>query len=201
MDFKQLKSSIKEIAEIASSVPEQFRDKCFDALLSALLAGERPAPKEFGEMKEPLKQDDQTKRRAGSSTVTMNSQLHLLLRKTGVTEEELNKVVFAENDEVHFVQEPHPGKVWEGQLEWSLLIGLKNAILKNALEADPEEIRSKCIDAGFYDKANFAANFRSRKFKKLFKATLISQGKAVALTPAGQEALGGLIKRLAGEAK
>jgi hypothetical protein len=201
MDFKQLKSSINEIADIASSVPEQFRDKCFESLLNALLAGEKPAQKEHGGTKEPPQHDDQTKKPVGSSTVTMNSQLRLLLRKTGVTEEELNKVVFVENGEVNFVQEPHPEKIRDGQLEWSLLMALKSAILRNALEADPEEIRSKCIDAGFYDKANFLGNFKAPKFQPLFKETLVSQGKPVALTPAGQEALGELIKRLAGAAK
>jgi len=38
MDYAQLKDSIKEIAEIAASVPEQFRDKCFELLLTNLLS-------------------------------------------------------------------------------------------------------------------------------------------------------------------
>jgi hypothetical protein len=37
MDYAQLKDSVKEIAEIAASVPEQFRDKCFELLLTNLL--------------------------------------------------------------------------------------------------------------------------------------------------------------------
>ena len=53
MDFKQLKSGIKEVSEIASSVPEPFRDKCFETLLNALLAGDKSAPKEREESKEP----------------------------------------------------------------------------------------------------------------------------------------------------
>jgi hypothetical protein len=205
MDFKQLKSGIKEISEIASSVPEPFRDKCFETLLNALVAGEKPPH----EQHPPKKNDPGGKEvdpppnpPAGPSTIPMNSQLRLLTRKAGVTEEELNKVVFVENSEVNFVREPHPDKIREGQLEWSLLIALKNAILKNVFEADAEEIRSKCIDAGFYDKNNFAANFvKSPKFKAYFKGTLKAQGDAVALSPEGQSALGALIKRLAGEAK
>jgi len=201
MDFKELKASIKEIAEISSSVPEQFRDKCFETLLNALLAGEQPAPKKYDGTQELSKPDEKIKKHSGSSTVVMNSQLRLLLQKTGVTEEELNKVVLVDNEEVNFVHEPQSTGMREGQLEWSLLMALKSAILRNALEADPEEIRSKCIDAGFYDKANFATNFKSAKFTKLFKGTLTPQGEAVALAPEGQVALGDLIKRLAGEAK
>jgi hypothetical protein len=196
MDFKQLKADIKEISEIASSAPEPFRNKCFEVLLTTLLAEHGGGKKE-----EKKQEDEKDDTKPTGSGVPMNSQLRLLIKKTAVTEEDLNKVVMAENGEVHFIQEPHPGKIREGQLEWALLMALKTTILKNAMEADPEEIRSKCIDAGFYDKANFSGNFKSTKFTNFFKETLVSQGKPVALTPAGQDALGELIKRLAGEAK
>jgi hypothetical protein len=205
MDFKQLKSGIKEISEIAASVPEPFRLKCFETLLNGLLAEENP-PHELRPPKDSAKKDDVPPKPPASPTaalspIQMNSQLRLLTLKGAVTEDELNKVVFAENGEVNFVQEPHPSGIREGQLEWSLLMALKNGILKNVLEADAEEIRSKCIDAGFYDKANFAANFKSQKFTALFKGTLKAQGPAVALSPEGQLALAALIKRLASEAK
>jgi hypothetical protein len=204
MDFKQLKSGIKEISESASSVPEPFRDKCFETLLNALVAGEKPPHEQH-----PPKKDDPRGKGvdlppnppAGPSTIPMNSQLRLLTLKAAVSVEELNKVVFVENGEVNFIQEPHPKKIRDGQLEWSLLLALKNAILKNVFEADAEEIRSKCIDAGYYDRNNFAGNLKSPKFKAYFKGTLKAQGKAVALSPEGQVALGALIKRLAGEAK
>lgn len=202
MDFKQLKAGIKEISDIASSAPEPFRSKCFEVLLSALLeeqAGGRRERDNGGNGEENGAANGGPKPPSGS--VPIKSQLRLLLRKTGLTEDELNKVVLVEDGEVHFVQVPHPTKIREGQLEWSLLLALKNAILKNAMEADPEEIRSKCIDAGFYDKANFAGTFKSPKFKGLFKEVLVSQGKPVALTPEGQDALGELVKRLAGDAK
>src|SRR5690349_12694878 len=147
MDFKQLKADIKEISEIASSAPEPFRSKCFEVLLTSLLAEQGGVGKK-GEQRKDDKGDgnNDSKKTPTGSSVPMNSQLRLLLKKTGLTEEELNKVVMVEDGEVHFVQEPHPGKIREGQLEWSLLMALKNTILKNAMEADPEEIRSKCID-------------------------------------------------------
>jgi len=200
MDFKELRSAIKEISEIASSVPEQFRDKCFETLLNALLAGENTSAKNDGESNDRNKDaESHFKPRPGS--VPLNAQLRVFLRKTGITEELLNKVVLVEGDEVHFVQVPASKNNTQGQLEWSLLLGLKNAILKNSFETDPEEVRSKCIDLGFYDKANFAANFKKDKFMKMFKGSLTSQGKAVALSPGGQAALGELVKTLASEAK
>jgi hypothetical protein len=202
MDFKQLKTSIEEISKIASSVPEPFRDKCFEILLKALLDGEKPADDKPDGGKEKGKEDgSHVKPPAGGPKVPMTTAIRVLMAKTGVTEEQLNKVALVEKDEVHFIRAPHPTKITDGQLEWSLMLALKNAILKNALETDPEEVRSKCQDVGFYDKANFAANFKRDKFTKVFKGTLTPQGKAVALSPEGQDALGELIKSLAGEAK
>lgn len=200
MDFKELKSAITEISDIASSVPEQFRDKCFETLLNALLAGDKAPAKEHSEPTEHPK-DSVSHKKSAVGSVSLNAQLRVFLRKTQVTEEELNKVVLVEGEEVHFVQAPRSKNNTQGQLDWSLLLGLKNAILKNSFETDPEEVRSKCIDVGFYDKANFAANFKREKFTNLFKGPLIPQGSAVALSQEGQEALGQLIKTLAGEAK
>lgn len=203
MDFKQLKAGIKDIADIASSVPEPFRNKCFEVLLIALLAEQsvdRGADSGGKGGNEKDKKDDEKKPPAGDK-IPIKSQLRVFMTRTKVTEDELNKVALFEDGEVHFIQMPHPKKIREGQLEWSLLLALKNAILRNAAEADPEEIRSKCIDAGFYDKANFAANFKAPKFSKLFKDPLVAQGKASALTPEGQDALGELVKRLAAETK
>jgi len=125
----------------------------------------------------------------------------VFLRRTEVTEEELNRIVLVEGDEVHFVQAPKSKNNAQGQLDWSLLLALKNAILRNVFETDPEEVRSKCIDVGFYDKNNFARNFKKEKFKNLFKGALVPQGNAVALSPNGQDALGELVRSLAGEAK
>ncbi len=200
MDFKQLKSSIKDISDVASSVPEQFREKCFEILLDALLAGEEPPRQENTDPKDPAKKEKHGEKPA-TVAVPLNAQVRVFLRKNGITEEELNKIVLVEGDEVHFVHTPKSKSNAQGQLEWSLLLALKNAILKNSFEADPEEVRSRCIDVGFYDKGNFATNFKTEKFKRLFKTTLVPQGQAVALTPGGQQALGELVKALADKSK
>jgi hypothetical protein len=203
LDYKQLKSSIKEIAEIATSVPEPFRNKCFEVLLNSLLAEQRPASAEDASATERLKQAGPAKEQApdAPTSIPMTAQLRVLMSKTGVSEEELKKVVLVTDGEVHFIKEPQPKKVTEGQMQWSLLLALKNAILKNSMTTDPEEVRSKCQDAGFYDKANFARNFKMDKIAKLFKGSLVPQGQAVALSSEGQDALGQLLKALAGEAQ
>lgn len=193
MDYKQLKSSVKEIADIAAGVPEPFQNKCFEVLLSALLA-EHQASSPGSSEKDEAQNDGHPET---PTPIPMTAQLRVLMGKTHVTEEELGKLILVTEGEVHFMKEPQAKTVRQGQIEWSLLLALKNAILKNSLTADPEEVRSKCQDAGFYDAGNFAANFKAEKAAKLFKGTVVPQGQPVALSPDGQDELGRLIKRLA----
>jgi hypothetical protein len=201
MDYRQLKADVKEIAEIAASVPEQFRDKCFEILLSSLLrqegsgtTGEHTANKE-----QKSDAQEETKPKGAPGAIPMTTQLRVLMKKTGVTKEELDKVVDYENGQVNFIREPHPKGITTGQMEWALLLALKNAILKDSLSTDPEDVRSVCQDKGYYDKANFAGVFKAPRNAKLFRKALAKQGPAEPLSSEGQDALGELVKRLAGE--
>jgi hypothetical protein len=200
MNYEQMKAGVKEIAEIASAVPECFREKCFELLLSNFLnqeCGRKPLKPE----PTPPETPPSTKVPTGgaSAPIPVRTQLRLLMKKTGITMEDLEKILLFDNGEVHFVREPHDTGITTGQIEWTLLLALKNAIVKDALSSDPEEVRSVCQEKGFYDKANFAAAFRAARNAKLFKSPLVPQGAAQPLSSDGQDALGALIKRLAGE--
>jgi hypothetical protein len=87
-------------------------------------------------------------------------------------------------------------KIAKGQMSWALLLTLKNCILNNIMSVDSETVRSVCQEKGFYDKANFTANFKSQKYKKLFKGPLEPQGSAQVLTNEGQKELSALIQQL-----
>jgi hypothetical protein len=198
MDYEQLKTAVNEIAGIAASVPEQFRDKCFELLLSSLLGQDHPTDKvdkNISTEKEAETSTDEAEPPKGTK-IPMTTQLRLLMKKTGVTAQELDKVLMYDDGEVHFVREPHDTAISTGQIEWSLLLALKNAILKDSITTDPEDVRSICQEKGFYDKANFATNFKSARSVKLFKAPLVPQGDAQPLSSDGQDALGRLVKRL-----
>jgi hypothetical protein len=208
MDYAQLKADVKEIAEIAASVPEQFRDKCFELLLLSLLRDEDEGDgsAEGGDSGKTDKlgtpQNDASKKTKGTlGEIPITTQLRVLMKKTGVTREEIEKLLLYDNGEVHFIKEPHPKGITTGQMEWALLLALKNAILKDSLSTDPEDVRSVCQEKGYYDKANFASTFKTSKNAKLFKKALIKQGPAEPLSSSGQDALGDLIKRLSGEAQ
>ena len=204
MDYKQLKSGVKEIAEISASVPEQFRDKCFEILLSSLLETQRPST-DGNDSRKSLDKTNGSKNNDNIPTpnsIPMTTQLRLLMKKTGVTAEELEKVVMFDKDDVHFIKEPHDVAISTGQTEWALLLALKNAILSDSMSTDRKMHAQSAKQKAFTTKpSNFATNFKSPKNAKLFKSALVPQGPAEPLSSDGQDALGRLIKRLSGESQ
>lgn len=195
MEYKKLKDEIKEIGAIAAAVPEAFREKCFEVLLSHLLSGqtvgiEQPPP--------PPPPDPIGNTPPKPESLTLQSNVKAFMRRRGVSQKQIEAIVMLEGDEFHFIKEPEHGQISKGQTEWALLIALKNGILNNCLKADPEEVRSIVQDKGFYDPANFASNFKTPKCSKLFKGLLERQGDAQAISTEGEAALASLIQALSG---
>ncbi len=196
MNYESLKDDIKQISEIANSVPEPFREKCFEVLLQNLLSQQitpQSKPKEAEQQQPP------EPRVPGSVKVSFPAAVKVFMRKTGVTENDLNAILLYENNDVLFILEPQTTVVGQGQIEWALLLALKKAILSNEFTVDPEDVRSICKEKGFYDANNFAKNFKYPANKALFKELLKPQGDLQPLSDEGQLALGQLVKSYAGK--
>ena len=82
MDYGELKREIRAIAEIANTVPEPFREKCFEILLQNLLDSEKAKSR-----KEDTATPEEEKKQP--SKVPTPAQIRVLLSKTGVTQEHL----------------------------------------------------------------------------------------------------------------
>lgn len=187
MGYEDFKKEIIEIAKIAKEVPQAFQEKCFEILLNHLLSVS-VLPKV------PI---EKTQLPEVEESVKPGSQLRVFMKKYNVTEEQINKLVTHSEDEVYFLKEPKEKTIAKGQINWSLLLGLKNAILKNKFEVDPEDARSICIDKGYYDTANFMANFKKSN-AALFKGLMKAQGEPRILSDNGMQKLAELINTLAG---
>lgn len=202
MKFEKLKEEIKAIAEIAESVPNTFKERCFEILLENLLASTTPEPKKLGQEPPPAPPPGQQKEppppsSENGSSIPTPSQIKVFMGKTGVTASDLGKVMMFEDDTVHFVQEPQGNKIARGQIEWALLLALKKGIEKNVLEVDPEVVRSICQEKGFYDGTNFQKNFKSANAAKFFMGEMEKQGAAQKLSSDGMTELGKLVKEFA----
>ncbi|WP_086933398.1 hypothetical protein [Agarilytica rhodophyticola] len=200
MDYGKLKKEIKDIADVASSVPEPFRERCFEILLENLLAegdagktATPPKPKEKGR----ATADSDHGKPAGQNIPTP-AKVRVFMKRTGVSDDDLQALFLYEDDELHFIKEPAAEVVSTGQIEWALLIALKNGILENSMSCDAESVRSICQEKGYYDKKNFSTIFKKPANLKLFSAPLESQGEAQSLSNDGQDYLGKIVKSLVG---
>ena len=139
MDYAQLKKEIAEAADIAASVPEAFREKCFEVLLTHLLSdapvAKQTPPKETGTAIE------NTGGSGGNSELKLPSQVRVFMQRTSVTLEQLRLVVTREDDEVEFIREPHSKSIAQAQIDWSLMLALKSAFEKNTFLVDPEDVQ------------------------------------------------------------
>jgi len=192
MSYEKLKKEIKEISEIAASVPEAFREKCFEILLNHVLSGDdvKKTPKGAD------KGEKQEKQQKPPKDTNLPSHVKAFMRRRDITEEQINSLVMLDGEDLHFIKEPSHNEASRGQNEWSLLLALKNGILHNSLKADPEDVRSLVQEKGYYNAANFSTNFKKAKYAAYFKEALEPQGSAQALSPDGEKALAELIRSL-----
>lgn len=208
MNFEKLKTGILEIVALVQSVPQDFQQRAFEILLTALLTEvtER-SPSENNDRKVGRTniETDERKQKLGDDEeappVPMTTALRVLMQRAGIEEIHLRKLLFVADGQVHWLKEPTHGKLATGQAEWALLIALRSAILNNAATVDPEAVRSICQEKGYYDRANYATNFKTDKVKAYFKGAMVAQGDAQSLTPAGEKALADLVRELTGADK
>ena len=202
MDFERLKRGMAEIVTITESVPEQFKDKCFDVLLNALLNEAAPT-KPPVEKKPALDIEkppaEQTPPAAANNVVgalpPLKGQMRLFMQRTNISNATLAKVVSYVDDQVNFVHEPKPANLSAGQIDWSLLSALENAINNNAFTVDGNAVKKLCDDKGFLDSKNFWANFGRNT--NLFTKPLTSAEPRQLLSTEGQAELAKLIESLA----
>ncbi len=185
--YERLKSELSEIVQLVESVPDRYRDRCFELLLARLLS-ERGDAESEGETP-PGGQSPPHK-------LVIPAKVRALLQRHSITEDQLRALVLVEDGDVHFIREPQGAKVATGQVQWSLLLALRSALLGGDLSVDPEAVRSVCIEKGLYDKANFAANFKKPTNSALFQKVPEPQGQAVKLSTDGEKKLAELVKAL-----
>lgn len=199
MDYTKLKDEIKEIANIATNVPEQFREKCFEILLTHLVAPayqkRKPAGAEMPDEGETPESDKP--KPDGETPMRLPAAVKAFMKRTGITADDLAKVVYFEDEELHFLSEPSTKTISRGQIEWGLLLAIRNAITGKGFEVDPEDLRSMCQEKGYYDSGNFWKAFKSSKNKAFFNGEFEAQGDTRKLTAAGQDELANVLRNLA----
>jgi hypothetical protein len=193
--YEKLKSELKQVVDLVESLPEKYREKCFELLVARLLSEQLKTDGQ-AERDQHGKTDTSIKNKTADS-LSLPAKVRTFIKRYTLTEEQLRSLVIVEKGEVHFIHEPRNVKNAAGQIQWALLLGLKSALLGGEMTVDPEAVRSVCIEKGFYDKANFAATFKTPANKGLFNGLLKPQGETRKLTASGEEKLAEVLKELA----
>jgi hypothetical protein len=194
MEYEELKSELQAIVALCETIPEAYRLKSFEILLAARIAPQRPAARAPAEARE----QGAVTPPAEEEKVPTPAQVRVFMQRNSISEQLLPAVFLFAGGDLHFIKEPAPPSVAEGQIQWALLLALKSGILNNNIAVDPEDVRSICQEKGFYDGPNFAAIFKRPSNAKLFKGLLEPQGEARSLSPEGEAELAKLLRALAG---
>ncbi len=152
MDYKKLEVEIKNIANLVDKIPETYRVKTFDLLLSKLL--------------EDITEDSGSgSEKSTNSPIVIPIEVKGLLKKHNITEKALEKIFFIENNQVVPIYELPTDKKATSQIQLALLLALENSLNEKSgkLEFSIENVRQGCKDRKCHDSRNFSANFNREK--------------------------------------
>ena len=141
MQLDSLKEEIREITKIAETVPPEFRQKCFELLLLHLLGGGQPVA---AASIAPLPIAISGAQLGYTGAPPFTALLTAFLKKHGLTSEQFLRVVGYVGGKLVFLREPAAAKTAQAQIDWTLLLALKNAIVKGGFSVDGDEVRLVC---------------------------------------------------------
>jgi hypothetical protein len=206
MDFEQLKQQVKEIGEVAESVPEAFREKCFELLLQALL-GEIDPPANRARRTIPEKEKVELAPEDGAGKadepqvdITMSS-LHTKAKKflesNGLTISQVNDLFYREDDDIlPLYEDLGTTQLADSQIRIALLQAFRHALETGDFVFNGEAVREEAKTRKAYDGSNFTANFNNSAtfFDGFDKYN--SKAADIKLSPAGKKRLAEVVATL-----
>lgn len=154
---------LKEISNLAESVPEQFRVKCFELLLAHHLSSHETQTGEKSKKEETHKKTSDHK-----STFIIPIDVKAFLNQYTIDESILSKLFFIENNEIRPIYELSIHKKTKAQISHALIMSLENSLLTGEFKFNVEALRQRCTDKKCLDAPNFMAILK--KYKDFFKS-------------------------------
>jgi len=171
MDHQKLRTELKEIVATAESVPEKYKEKCFEILFNRLMdafqVGPAEKPKQIGD----------SLPKSAKKPPTSNYE----------------NVIATEGDLVTVIQSP-PGNTVADKNVNAALLYLFGKELLDQNEATFSEVRNVCKEHGCLDPTNFSKNIKRAKKYFIFSGTGPSQ--TIKLTVPGRNKAGSLVAEL-----
>lgn len=183
------KDELEKIVELVETVPQEYRQKCFEILLShALQATAPPSPPLPPRPSVPPQPPIPPK------PFVLPIDVKAFLAQYGLDEPLLWQFYLIEGDQVRPIYRLAARKKAKAQIQHALMLSLENAIATGQFQVDLEALRSRCQDQKCYDSANFMKNIKVSA--NLFKS--IATDQPLSLSPDGKSALADLLEQLPG---
>ncbi len=181
---------LQKIVELANGVPEVYREKCFELLLSHALYGNQPSMPAPSPMPSGL---PQTPAPTGKPFV-LPIDVKAFLGQYGLDESVLWKFFIADGQDIRPIYQLQANKKATAQIQHALMMALENALSSGLFQVDIESLRTRCNDQKCYDQPNFMKNIKDKT--NLFKS--IANDEPLSLSPEGKSELADLIEQLKG---
>src|SRR3989304_7096268 len=179
---------LKKIVALVKTVPEEFRQKCFELLLNHALQTVTTAPTAT-----PITQRIQVPPPATKhKQYLLPMDVKAFLSQYGINESLLWKFFLAEGTEIRPIYHIKTTKKAKAQIHLALLLALQTAISSGQFQVDIETLRNQCSELKCYDGANFMKNLKSSEH--LFKTIAIDQ--PLTLSPDGKSELADLLEEM-----
>ena len=176
MEIEKLEKEIKKIIKFVEDLPERYRDKCFDILVSHIVK-DRALKISSEKYKE--------ERKKAIKEISLPIDVRAFMNVYSITEDSIKKLFFIEGEEIRPIYKIETTKKSVAQIQVALFTALENALKNGKFEFSMEDVRNKCKELKCYDKPNFKKHFKNNS--KLFKS--LDDEEHVELSPEGKEKL------------
>jgi len=178
---------LQKIVEIANSVPEEFRQKCFELLLNHELQMKQPItiqtpPIQTGTLPPPTS--------PSRKSFILPIDVKAFLGQYGLDESLIWEYFLIEGEEIRPIYQLQETRKARAQIQHALLMTLENAIKTGHFQVDIEALRSRCNYHKCYDLPNFTKNIKDKS--NLFKS--IANDQPLSLSPEGKTELADLLE-------
>ncbi len=174
---------LSKIVELANSVPDEYRQKCFEILLEYSL-------KQTLAAQNPPVVEKEKNLPGEKSKFILPIDVKAFLRQYGLEESIVSKYFYIEGDEVRHTYKLTDTKKIDKQTHHALMMCLENAIVNGEFKVNIESLRSRCKEYTDYDKPNFKDNIADHA--DFFKV----EDEIIFLTPDGKSELADLLEQL-----
>ncbi len=183
MESEEVRKIVKEVVDFVATLPEEYRIKTYEVLLTLRLLGSQPIP--TGMSKE--------EKAAGESwNIIVPMDVKAFLKTHEISEDVLKKLFLANKSEIAGTYKIVTTRKATAQIQIVCLTALEHALRDGVFRFAIEEIRQRVQDLKCYDVTNFNSTFNVHK--RLFKS--LDDPERVELSPDGMSKLAKVIAEI-----